>query len=112
MNDKGRRGWVFDKDEKSKAMPELSFHDTVNNLPTLAAVYHKSAPDYNDKFTTPLLWDKKKNIIVNNESSEIIRMMIDEFSKLSTKVYGKINLYPKHLESEIKEIDKWLYNDV
>ena len=48
-------------------------------------VYKKASPDYEDKVTVPLLWDKKTEQIVNNESSEIIKMFNKDFDKFATK---------------------------
>ena len=47
-------------------------------------IYLKDSPDYKERITVPVLWDKKTKTIVNNESSEIIKMFnkdLDEFSK-------------------------------
>lgn len=44
------------------------------------AVYTQSNPDYSGNVTVPALYDKKRGVIVNNESSEIIRMLNSEFN--------------------------------
>ena len=65
------------------------------------------------KYTVPILWDKKTNTIVNNESSEILRMLNGPLAELnldSNKVTP--NLYPQHLQSKIDKINDWIYHDI
>ena len=63
-------------------------------------------------FTVPVLWDKKNETIVNNESSEIIRMFNTEFNDQLPADKAKIDLYPQHLRQEIDEINDWVYDTV
>ena len=60
----------------------------------------------------PVLWDKKNETIVNNESSEIIRMFNTEFNDQLPADKAKIDLYPQHLRKEIDEINDWVYDTV
>ena len=55
----------------------------------------------------PLLWDKKTKSIVNNESSEIMRMFNSAFNEIATE--PKLDLYPEDLRSEIDEVNAWIY---
>lgn len=64
------------------------------------------------RFTVPLLWDKKKSTIVNNESSEIIRMFNSAFNHLLPADKAALDLYPEPLRSEIDELNDWVYNTV
>ena len=64
------------------------------------------------RFTVPVLWDKQKKTIVNNESSEIIRMFNTEFNDQLPADKAKIDLYPQHLRKEIDEINDWVYDTV
>ena len=68
----GEFGWKFS--EKPGCVP-----DTVNNKQYLYEIYLASDPKCNAVVTVPVLWDKKTSKIVNNESSEIIRMLNSEF---------------------------------
>lgn len=61
------------------------------------------------RFTVPVLWDKKLNTIVSNESSEIIRMFNTAFNALIPKDKASIDLYPEHLRKEIDEINEFVY---
>lgn len=78
----------------------------------LRELYFRVDPDYSGRFTVPVLWDKQTNTIVNNESSEIIRMLNTEFNHLLPGEYAKLDLYPEHLRAEIDDQNDWVYNTV
>ena len=59
--------------------------------------------------TVPTLWDKKTRRIVNNESSEIIRMFNSEFGALGA---DQTDFYPKHLRAEIDRINEQVYSNI
>ncbi|KAE9395834.1 glutathione S-transferase [Gymnopus androsaceus JB14] len=59
-----------------------------------------------------LLWDKKAKTIVNNESSEIIRMFNTAFNHLLPKEYAEVDLYPDSLKSKIDELNEWIYPNI
>ena len=64
-------------------------------------------------FTVPVLWDKKTSTIVNNESSEIIRMFNTAFNHLiPDKAKAALDLYPESLRKEIDEVNDWVYDTV
>jgi len=69
-------------------------------------------PQYSGRFTVPILWDKKTNTIVNNESSEIIRMLNTEFNSLLPEKYASVDLYPEDLRSQIDEHNAWTYDNI
>ncbi|SCV06178.1 LANO_0H23816g1_1 [Lachancea nothofagi CBS 11611] len=79
----------------------------------ISELYYKANPDYNARFTVPVLWDLETETIVNNESSEIIRIfnsgVFDEFT--DSKV-TQIDLVPKQLQSQIDEINSWVYDNI
>lgn len=64
------------------------------------------------RFTVPVLWDKKNSTIVNNESSEIIRMFNSEFNALIAPERAKLDLYPEALRPEIDALNTWVYDTV
>ena len=78
----------------------------------LRELYFRVDPDYSGRFTVPVLWDKQTNTIVNNESSEIIRMLNTEFNHLLPDEYAKLDLYPENLRAEIDDQNDWVYNTV
>lgn len=64
------------------------------------------------RFTVPVLWDKQKGMIVNNESSEIIRIFNSEFNDIVSPEKAKLDLYPTELRKDIDEINAWVYDTV
>lgn len=64
------------------------------------------------RFTVPVLWDKKHHTIVNNESSEIIRMFNTAFNDLISEDEAKLNYYPEELRSEIDALNEWVYDGI
>lgn len=78
----------------------------------LRELYFRVDPDYSGRFTVPVLWDKQTNTIVNNESSEIIRMLNTEFNHLLPDEFAKLDLYPENLRAEIDDQNDWVYNTV
>ena len=104
-------GWLFTG--KHGSDPK----DPLYGFTSLGQLYHKADPAYNGRFTVPTLWDKKAETIVNNESSEIIRMFFSEFDDLlpehvreSAHPFG--GFYPEHLRNEIDHMNEWVYNTV
>lgn len=69
-------------------------------------VYTKDTPDISSRVTVPVLWDKKTNKIVNNESSEIIRILNSAFNELTKNTD---DYYPMALKSEIDSINYFVY---
>ena len=82
------------------------------NVKEASQLYTIADPEYSGRFTVPILWDKKKDTIVNNESSEIIRMLYTAFDGLLSKDYRSVDLYPVSLRSEIDLANTWMYDHV
>lgn len=100
----GSEGWTF-----TDSKPKCSL-DTLNGCRTLREVYRIASPEYSGKVTVPVLWDKQKKTVVNNESSEIIRMLNKEFNAFcATEEQKKIDLYPASLQEKIDELNGWIY---
>lgn len=68
-------GWRFatleDNDAEGEGVVPDPLHEDFTHL---RQIYFESDPNYDGRFTVPVLYDKKQNVIVNNESSEILRM--------------------------------------
>lgn len=79
----------------------------------LYELYRLVDPNYDDRATVPVLWDKKRQTIVSNESSEIMRMLNSEFDSLieNEEVRGR-NFYPKELAKDIDKLNEWIYPNV
>lgn len=102
------QGWKFSTEEECPgAIP-----DTINGSSHIRDIYFKVNPDYQGRFTVPVLWDKKHQTIVNNESSEIIRMFNTAFNSFLTKEQAELNYYPEPLQGDIDEINEWIYDTV
>jgi len=80
--------------------------DTLNNAKYLRDLYELSE-DISGKYSVPVLWDKKTNQIVNNESGEIILMLNSQFNEFARN--PELNLYPEHLQQLIEETNNWIY---
>lgn len=78
----------------------------------LKELYFKANPEYNGRFTVPVLWDKQKETIVSNESADIIRMLNSEFNDLLPADYAQVDLYPESLRSKIDEINDLVYDNI
>ncbi|MFC3932829.1 glutathione S-transferase family protein [Streptococcus dentapri] len=95
-------GWTFDKGKG--VIP-----DTVLGSKYLYQVYTTAQADYSGRVTVPVLWDKKKNTIVNNESAEIMRIFNTAFNNLT----GNLDdYYPEELRKEIDQINDFIYDNV
>lgn len=107
VNDKGRRGWIFGKDDNSK---DLNCEDPLYGKHSIADIYLMDDPEFDGRFTVPLLWDKKTKTIVSNESLEIIKMFNTAFNELAKN--PSIDLYPEAHQKEIDEMNDWVYNTI
>ncbi|KAJ5321263.1 hypothetical protein N7476_004265 [Penicillium atrosanguineum] len=105
-------GWRFaTADEKlpgENTIPDPLHPDFTH----LRDIYFSNDPDYTGRFTVPVLFDKKTNLIVSNESAEIIRMLYYEFDNLLPAGFKSIDLYPQNLRTQIDTSNEWIYNDV
>lgn len=73
-------------------------------------VYSKASPGYEGRITVPVLFDKKTKNIVNNESSEIIRMLSTEFNDFcATEEQKAVDIYPEALRKDIDAVNDWVY---
>ena len=95
-------GWTFNKDEGSTG-------DDVNGKSKLSEIYLLADPKYSGRVSVPVLWDKKRKTIVNNELSEIIRMLNSAFDAF-TNVHT--DYYPEDLRAEIDRINDLVYPNI
>ena len=98
----GKKGWEFGTEPGATL-------DTINGKSVLADLYVLADPHYSGRASVPILWDKKQRTIVNNESSEIIRMLnsaFDEFTDVRT------DYYPAALRGEIDRINDLVYETI
>ncbi|SAK39422.1 Glutathionyl-hydroquinone reductase YqjG [Caballeronia glebae] len=83
--------------------------DTINGARYLHQVYTAADPHYSGRVTVPILWDKQRGTIVNNESSEIIRMLNSAFDGIGAKPG---DYYPRELREEIDVLNARIYDTV
>ena len=83
--------------------------DHVHGFGKLHQLYQHADPGFNGVVTVPVLYDKYKQTIVNNESSEIIRMLNSAFDQWGN---AGLDFYPVHLRSDIDTINKVVYHNV
>ncbi|KAF8342906.1 glutathione S-transferase [Cantharellus anzutake] len=106
----GENGWPFANAAAFPQAEEDSLHPEFKHLKEL---YFQVNPEYKGRFTVPVLWDKKNETIVNNESSEIIRILNTSFDQFSaSEVQRKLDLYPEPLRGEIDATNSWVYDTV
>ncbi|CAL1699003.1 unnamed protein product [Somion occarium] len=104
----GSEGWPLgDVDEFPGATPDPLF-----GAKHIKDLYLRVNPDYDGRFTVPVLWDKKTNAIVNNESSEIIRMFNTAFDDQLPADKASVDIYPEPLRAQIDEVNEWVYDTV
>ena len=97
------KGWSFNTD-----FPGAT-GDNLYGLTYLHELYQKAQGDVTTSVSVPVLWDKKTEQIVNNESSEIIRMLGTGFNKLTGNTE---DYYPKAIRGEIDAWNKEIYYHV
>ena len=95
-------GWEFKKGNGATG-------DDLFNSDFLYEVYLRAEPAYSGRVTVPVLWDKKTNTIVSNESAEIIRMLNTAFNAITG---NSDDYYPQELQAEIDEVNKRVYDTV
>ena len=99
------QGWTFEDDPR---YPDC-IPDKVNGFHYLHQAYTATNAKYTGKVTVPTLWDKQTKRIVNNESSEIIRMLNSEFDAITG---DNTDFYPKPLRAEIDRINELVYASI
>lgn len=104
----GSDGWRFATPDK---VPGATA-DELYGSKFIKEIYFKADPEYSGRFTVPVLWDKKTQTVVNNESSEIIRMFYTEFDDIIEDKYRTLDFYPEKYVKEIDGLNEWIYNDI
>jgi len=101
-----KRGWIFTDEE----FAGIKCNDPLYNLKSLRELYELAEPNFLGKYTVPVLWDTETKQIVNNESSEIIKMLNDKFNDFAKN--PELDLFPKEKISEIDRLSDWMYDSI
>lgn len=97
--------WILDQGWHFGDYPGAD-RDELNQAEWLHQIYTKAASNFTGRATVPVLWDKKTQTIVNNESADIVRMLNSGFGSLAS---SSIDLYPDQLKDEIDELNADVY---
>ncbi len=95
------RGWAFTQPGR--------YEDPVNGFGLLSEAYARTDPDFNARVTVPVLWDRAQGVIVNNESSDILRMLHTVFAPLAEH---PVDLLPAPLVEATDALNAAFYEPV
>jgi putative glutathione S-transferase len=94
------RGWAF---------TDGRYEDPLNGFTFLAEAYQRTDAGFAERVTVPVLWDRREAVIVNNESSDILRMLDTGFAPLAEH---PVTLRPAALAAEIDALNDAIYEPV
>ena len=83
--------------------------DTLYGLPFARDIYLKADPQISGRVTVPILWDKTRETIVSNESSEIIRMFNTAFDGITD---NRDDYWPVPLQDQIEQVNARIYDTI
>lgn len=96
------QGWGFNSEDPR-------FLDNLYDLEFIHEIYKRSDPGFTGRATVPVLWDKVRQTIVSNESSEIIRIFNSAFNAITG---DEQDFYPLDLAGEINDLNDMIFNTV
>ncbi len=94
-------GWTFETDAYGAT------GDTLFDLPFARDIYTRADATFSGRVTVPILWDKRRETIVSNESSEIIRMFNTAFDGITG---NSDDYWPQELRNDIAPINDRIYD--
>jgi glutathionyl-hydroquinone reductase len=97
------------RDERGWAFTGGRYTDPFNGWSFLSEAYEATDARFEGRFSVPVLWDKERGRIVNNESGDVLRILNDDFRPLATT---GVDLYPPDLRAEVEAIEERLYESV
>jgi glutathionyl-hydroquinone reductase len=115
-------GWIFGNPDSTEMITNKDGHggpfpvafpaadaDPCISAQSVRDIYERASggPYSGGVYSVPVLWDKEKNTIVSNESSEIIRMLNSEFNLFASN--PSLDLYPAEIRKEIDNANDWVY---
>src|SRR6266446_279562 len=105
------KGWAF-RDPFGNTPLDAPFisADPVNGFHFLSEAYTATDPNFDERVTVPVLWDKETKKIVNNCEDDICRMFNDAFNAVARN--KDLNLFPKDIEAEHAKLANFLHDNV
>jgi len=105
------KGWAF-RDPSGKIPPGAPFESTdpINDFQFLSEAYKATNPDYNERVTVPVLWDKQTKQIVNNCEDDICRMFNGRFNDFARN--KDVDFFPREIEDEHAKLSDFLHDNV
>jgi len=105
------KGWAF-RDPDAKIPPGEPFESTdpVNRFQFLSEAYRATDPNFDERVTVPVLWDKQTKRIVNNCEDDICHMFNDVFNDFARN--EAIDLFPKDIDDEHAKLSAFIYENV
>ncbi len=105
------RGWAF-RDPSGRIPPGVPFEstDAINRFQFLSEAYKATDPDFDERVTVPVLWDKETKKIVNNCEDDICRMFNNVFNEFAQN--KNVDLFPKDIEAEHAKLARFLHDNV
>jgi putative glutathione S-transferase len=109
------KGWAFRDPERTRPealnnLDEFESTDPVNRFRYLSEAYQVTDPNFDQRVTVPVLWDKETKKIVNNCEDDICRMFNDAFNPLARN--KETDFFPKEIEAEHLSLCDFLYDNV
>jgi glutathionyl-hydroquinone reductase len=105
------KGWAF-RDPSGKIQPGAPFESTdpINRFQFLSEAYKATDPNYDERVTVPVLWDKQTKKIVNNSEDDICRMFNDVFNDFAKN--KDVDFFPEEIEAEHAKLCSFLHDNV
>ncbi len=100
---------IRDEDAEGWAFTGGRYRDSINQFQFLREAYLAAEPGYSGSVTVPVLWDKRQRTIVNNESSDILRMLSTVFAPLAEH---PVELFPPSHRDQIDRLNPIIYDRV
>jgi putative glutathione S-transferase len=105
------KGWAF-RDPSGKIPPGAPFASTdpVNGFHYLREAYAATDPNFDERVTVPVLWDKETKSIVNNCEDDLCPMFNSVFNEFARN--KDVDLFPKEIEAEQNKLSDFIYENV
>lgn len=100
------QGWQFADAANAFA---AATEDHLYGAKYMHQIYTRAVPDVTTRVTVPVLWDKKTQQIVNNESAQIVRILNSAFNTITG---NQDDYYPQALRADIDDINEFVYHNI